>query len=295
MRMTDTLSKEHTMNSNDKVWLVTGAGRGLGADIVRAALAAGHRVVATGRDTGKLDAALGRHERLLTVKLDITDADEARAATEAAVARFGRIDVVVNNAGNFYAGFFEELTSDQVRRQIETLLFGPMNVTRAVLPVMRRQRAGLVLTISSTAGLVGGAFCSGYAAGKFAVEGWMESLAPEIEPFGIATMRVEPGFFRTELLSAGSTTFAAPSIDDYAERAAGMIAFLSGLDGKQPGDPAKLASALVQLAALEKPPSRFVAGIDAMEPIEVKARALLAQIDAHRTLSASLATPPQET
>ena len=115
--MTDTLSKEHTMNSNDKVWLVTGAGRGLGADIVRAALAAGHRVVATGRDTGKLDAALGRHERLLTVRLDITDADEARAATETAVARFGRIDVLVNNAGNFYAGFFEELSPGDFRAQ----------------------------------------------------------------------------------------------------------------------------------------------------------------------------------
>ncbi len=281
------------MSSNEKVWLVTGAGRGLGADIVRAALAAGHRVVATGRDPGKLDAALGAHDRLMTLKLDITDAGDAKAAAAAAVARFGRIDVLVNNAGNFYAGFFEELTPDQIRQQIETLLFGPMNVTRAVLPVMRKQRAGLVLTISSTAGIVGGSFCTGYAAGKFAVEGWMESLAPEVEPFGIATMLVEPGFFRTELLSAGSTTFAKPSIDDYADRTAGTVAFLSGLDGKQPGDPVKLANALVQLAGLDKPPTRFVAGTDAMEPIEAKARALLAQIDAHRKLSASLATDLQ--
>lgn len=281
------------MSSNEKVWLVTGAGRGLGADIVRAALAAGHKVVATGRDPRKLDAVLGSHDKLVTLKLDITDPDDAQAATAAAVARFGQIDVLVNNAGNFYAGFFEELTADQIRQQIETLLFGPMNVTRAVLPVMRKQRAGLVLTISSTAGIVGGSFCTGYAAGKFAVEGWMESLSQEIEPFGIQTMLVEPGFFRTELLSAGSTTFAKPLIEDYADRTAGTIAFLSGLDGKQPGDPAKLANALVQLAALDKPPSRFVAGTDAMEPIEAKAHALLAQIDAHRALSASLATTPQ--
>ena len=283
------------MYSNEKVWLVTGAGRGLGADIVRAALAGGQSVVATGREPKKLDAVLGSHHNLLTLKLDITDADEASAATAAAVARFGRIDVLVNNAGNFYAGFFEELTPDQIRQQIETLLFGPMNVTRAVLPVMRKQRAGLVLTISSTAGLVGGAFCTGYAAGKFGIEGWMESLAPEIEPFNISTMLVEPGFFRTELLSAESTTFAKPSIEDYADRTAGTIAFLSGLDGKQPGDPAKLANALVQLATLDKPPSRFVAGSDAMEPAEAKANALLAQIDAHRGLSASLAIQPQET
>ncbi|MDA8446305.1 SDR family oxidoreductase [Paracidovorax valerianellae] len=278
------------MSLNEKVWLITGAGRGLGADIVRSALSAGHAVVATGRDPKKLDAALGSHDKLLTVKLDITDADDATAAAAAAIARFGRIDVLVNNAGNFYAGFFEELSPDQIRQQIETLLFGPMNVTRAVLPVMRNQRAGLVLTISSTAGLVGGTFCTGYAAGKFGVEGWMESLSPEIEPFGIATMLVEPGFFRTELLSNGSTTFAMPSIDDYADRTAGTIAYLSSLDGKQPGDPVKLASALVQLAVLEKPPRRFVAGTDAMQPIEAKAHALLSQINAHRELSASLVT-----
>lgn len=283
------------MSSNEKVWLVTGAGRGLGADIVRAALAAGQKVVATGRDPAKLEAVLGAHDKLMTLKLDITDADDAKAAAAAAVARFGRIDVLVNNAGNFYAGFFEELTADQMRQQIETLLFGPMNVTRAVLPVMRQQRAGLVLTISSTAGIVGGAFCTGYAAGKFAVEGWMESLAPEVEPFGIQTMLVEPGFFRTELLSANSTTFATPSIDDYADRTAGTIAFLAGLDGQQPGDPVKLAGALVQLAARDKPPSRFVAGSDAMQPIEAKAHALIAQIGAHRALSASLTTHAQET
>ena len=272
-----------------KIWLVTGAGRGLGTDIARAALAAGHAVVATGRDPAKVAEAIGDHANLLSVKLDVTRPEDAQAAVEAAVAKFGRIDVLVNNAGNFYAGFFEELSPQQVRNQIETLLFGPMNVARAVLPAMRRQRSGLLLTISSTAGIAGGMFCTAYAAAKFGVEGWIESLAPEIAPFGIRTMLVEPGFFRTELLTAGSTTFAEPSIDDYAERTRETVAAWSGMSGKQGGDPARLADAIVQLAGLEEPPARFAAGADAVQAFEAKAKALLAQADAHLGLSTSLA------
>ena len=276
--------------TDKKVWLITGAGRGLGVDIAKAALAAGHAVVATGRDPKKVAAAIGNHDDLLAVKLDVTRAEDAQAAVEAAVAKFGRIDVLVNNAGNFYAGFFEELSPDQVRNQIETLLFGPMNVTRAALPVMRKQRSGLLLTISSTAGLSGGMFLTAYAAAKFGVEGWMESLAPEVAPFGIRTMLVEPGFFRTELLTRDSTTYAKPSIDDYAERTGQTVAAWSSMDGKQGGDPAKLADALVQLAALEEPPARFAAGADAVQTFEAKAKALLAQADAHRALSSSLSS-----
>jgi NAD(P)-dependent dehydrogenase (short-subunit alcohol dehydrogenase family) len=185
-----------------KVWLITGAGRGLGVDIAKAALAAGHAVAATGRDAAKVAAAVGEHDNLLAIALDVTQPQDAQAAVEAAVERFGRLDILVNNAGNFFAGFFEELSPEQIRNQIETLLFGPMNVTRAALPVMRSQRAGLLVTISSTAGIAGQMFCTAYAAAKFGIEGWMESLAPEIAPFGIRTMLVEPGFFRTELLSA---------------------------------------------------------------------------------------------
>ena len=272
-----------------EVWLITGAGRGLGVDIARAALAAGHAVVATGRDAAKVAAAVGDHERLLAVKFDVTRPEDAQAAVQAAVAKFGRIDVVVNNAGNFFAGFFEELSAEQVRNQIETLLFGPMNVTRAVLPVMRKQRSGLVVTISSTAGISGQMFCTAYAAAKFGIEGWMESLTPEIAPFGIRTMLVEPGFFRTELLSNDSTTYAKPSVDDYAEKTKESVAAWKSMDGKQGGDPAKLAHALVKLAALEEPPTRFAAGADAVQTFEVKANALLAQAHAHRGLSASLA------
>ena len=181
--------------SEKRVWLITGASRGLGVDIAKAALMAGHSVVATGRDAKRVAAAVGSHDNLLALKLDVTRPQDAEGAVEAAVGKLGRIDILVNNAGNFFAGFFEELSPEQVRHQIETLLFGPMNVTRAVLPVMRQQRSGLLVAISSTAGIAGQLFCTAYAAAKFGIEGWMESLTPEIAAFGIRTMLVEPGFF----------------------------------------------------------------------------------------------------
>jgi NAD(P)-dependent dehydrogenase (short-subunit alcohol dehydrogenase family) len=223
------------------------------------------------------------------VALDVTRAQDAQAAVEAAVARFSRLDVLVNNAGNFFAGFFEELSPEQVRDQIETLLFGPMNVTRAVLPLMRTQRSGLVVTISSTAGITGQLFCTAYAAAKFGIEGWMESLTPEIAPFGIRTMLVEPGFFRTELLTTDSTTYAHPTIPDYAAQTKEIVEAWKSMDGKQGGDPARLANALVQLVALKEPPARFAAGADAVQVFEAKAQTLLAQARAHHELSTSLA------
>jgi NAD(P)-dependent dehydrogenase (short-subunit alcohol dehydrogenase family) len=271
-----------------EVWLITGAGRGLGVHIAKAALAAGHAVVATGRNAAKVAAAIGDRGTLLAIKLDVTSPQDAQTAVEAAVAKFGRVDVLVNNAGNFFAGFFEELSTEQVRNQIETLLFGPMNVTRAVLPVMRKQGSGLVVSISSTAGIAGQMFCTAYAAAKFGIEGWMESLTPEIAPFGIRTMLVEPGFFRTELLTNESTTYATPSIDDYAEKTKEIVAAWKSMDGKQGGDPARLAQALVKLAALKLPPARFGAGADALQTFESKASTLLAQAQAHRDISTSL-------
>jgi len=271
-----------------KVWLITGAGRGLGVDIAKAVLASGQSVVATGRDAAKVAAAVGVHDNLLTTKLDVTRPQDAKATVEAAVAKFGRLDVLVNNAGNFFAGFFEELSPEQVRNQIETLLFGPMNVTRAVLPVMRKQRSGLLLTISSTAGIAGQMFCTAYAAAKFGVEGWMESLTPEVAPFGIRTMLVEPGFFRTELLTNDSTTYAQPTIADYAQQTEEIVAAWKSMDGKQGGDPAKLADTLVKLVEIKEPPTRFAAGADAVQTFETKAKALLAQANAYHELSISL-------
>ena len=277
-------------DTDKKVWIVTGAGRGMGVDIAKAALAAGNAVVATGRRPEAVEQALGgAQDDLLVVKLDVTSPADAEAAARAAVERFGRIDVLVNNAGNFYAGFFEEISPEDFRAQIETTLFGPMNVTRAVLPVMRAQRSGLVVVISSTAGIVGQEFCTAYATSKFGVEGWIESLTPEVAPFGIRTMLVEPGFFRTELLTPESTNYAEPSIEDYAERTEQTVAVWNSMNGQQGGDPAKLAEALVRLAGQDEPPLRWAAGADAVGALEQKARDLLAQADAHRELSSSLA------
>ena len=275
--------------TDKKVWFITGAGRGLGVDIATAALAAGHAVVATGRNAERVSSALGAYDDLLVVTLDVSDPAGIQDAVRAATDRFGHIDVLVNNAGNFNAGFFEELSAEDFRAQIETTLFGPVEVTRAVLPVMRAQRSGLVVTISSTAGIVGQEFCTAYAASKFGVEGWLESLTPEVAPFGIRTMLVEPGFFRTELLSPESTKYAEATIDDYAERTRETVAGWKSMDGRQGGDPAKLANALVRLADEDEPPLRFVAGADAVAAVEQKANTLLAQADAYRELSSDLA------
>jgi NAD(P)-dependent dehydrogenase (short-subunit alcohol dehydrogenase family) len=261
----------------------------MGVDIAKAALAAGHAVIATGRNTDTVSKALGQSNDLMIVKLDVTSPTDAKAVTQAAVERFGRTDVLVNNAGNFYAGFFEEITPEDFRAQVETNLFGPVNVTRAVLPVMRAQRSGLVVQISSTAGINGGEFVSAYSASKFGVEGWIESLTSEVAPFGIRTMLIEPGFFRTELLTPESTSYAKPSIDDYAEKTKQTITAWRGMSGLQGGDPAKLAKALIQLASQDEPPLRWAAGADAVKELERKAQLLLEQANAYRDLSSSLA------
>lgn len=272
-----------------QVWFITGAGRGMGLDIARAALAAGHRVVATGRDPDKVANALGASANMLAVRLDVTKPAEAEAAVKAAIERFSRIDVLINNAASFHAGFFEELTPEQIEAQLATSLIGPMNVTRAVLPGMRRQRGGRIISISSSAGLAGFEFCAAYAASKFGLEGWMESLQAEVEPFGIETMTVNPGFFRTELLTEKSTNYAAPLVEDYDERRTQQLEFWKGYNGKQSGDPAKLARALVTLAGEAVLPRQFIAGADAIETAEQRIAVLRQQIDAHRALSTSLA------
>jgi NAD(P)-dependent dehydrogenase (short-subunit alcohol dehydrogenase family) len=261
----------------------------MGVDFAKAALAADHAVVASGRDRDAVSKALGQSENLLSVTLDVTSPADAEAAVRAAIERFGRIDVLVNNAASFYAGYFEELTPGQMEKQLTTSLIGPMNVTRAVLPVMRNQRSGHIISISSTAGLVGFEFGTAYAASKFGLEGWMESLHAEVAPFGIATTTVNPGFFRTELLTEQSTNYAEPSIADYDERRAKQLEFWKSQNGKQSGDPAKLAQALLTLAGQEPPPRRFIAGADAVATADQAVADLKSQIDAFRELSASLA------
>jgi NAD(P)-dependent dehydrogenase (short-subunit alcohol dehydrogenase family) len=251
--------------SDTKTWLITGASRGLGVDFVTAALTAGHAVVATGRNTAAVTDAVDTSTNLLVVKLDVTSRSDAEAAVAAAVDRFGRLDVLVNNAGSFYAGYFEELTPEQIDRQLATSLIGPMNVSRAVLPVMRRQRSGHIISISSGAGLVGFEFCTAYAASKFGLEGWMESLQAEVEPFGVQTTIVNPGFFRTEILGERSARYAEPSVANYGEPRSKQREWWEAQNGQQPGDPAKLAQALIRIASENPPPHRFIAGADAVD------------------------------
>ena len=274
------------------VWFITGAGRGMGADFAKAVLASGHQLIATARDTERLRGVLGDSDDLLVVKLDVTKTGEAEEAVKAGVERFGRIDVLVNNAANFEAGYFEELTPEQVDRQLAASLIGPMNVTRAVLPVMRTQRAGHVIAISSSAGIGAGfEFVSAYAAAKFGLEGFMESLRAEVAPFGIHTTVVNPGFFRTELLTEQSTNYAPPSVADYDERRVPLLEYWKSQNGLPSGDPARLAQALLTIAAQEPPPRRFIAGADAIGTAEQKIAELREDIEAHRALSVSLAFP----
>ncbi|WP_018658083.1 SDR family oxidoreductase [Actinomadura flavalba] len=272
-----------------KVFLITGAGRGMGTEIARAALKDGHRVVATGRRPEAVEEAVGGPcDDLLVTRLDVTEPQDAQDAVAAALDRFGRIDVLVNNAGTFCAGHFEEVSPERMRAQLETNLFGPMNVTRAVLPTLREQRSGHIMTLSSFAGLVGQEFCAAYSTSKFAVEGWMESLRYDVKPFGIDTTIVEPGLFRTELLADASTTWPDVAIDDYAERTAEQLASWKALHGDQPGDPARIARALLGVAALEHPPLRFVAGDDAIATALNKASELSLEAEESRGLGSLL-------
>ena len=256
--------------TNKKVWFVTGTSRGMGVDFAKAALAAGNAVVATGRNMNAVAKAIGESDDLLVVKMDVTSPADAESAVQTAVDRFGRIDVLVNNAANFYGGYFEELTPEQIERQLATSLIGPMNVTRAILPVMRKQCSGHIIAISSGAGLMGFEFNSAYCAAKFGLEGWMEALQPEVAPFNIHTTVVNPGFFRTELLTQESATYATPSIAEYADRHAARVQWYEAMNGRQAGDPAKLARALVTIAGQEQPPRRFIAGADAIAIAEQK-------------------------
>lgn len=271
-----------------QTWFITGAARGIGAEIVRVALAAGHQVAATGRDPAKIAQAFPQApDRLLALALDVTDEAQAHTAAEAAIARFGRIVVLVNNAGYGQLGAFEESTDADLRTQFETNVFGLMHVTRAVLPHMRAARAGHIFQLSSIAGLRGGAGGSLYCASKWAVEGFSESLAQEVEPFGIRVTCIQPGFFRTDFLDPSSARFAAPRIADYAGFSARLKAGYEACNHAQAGDPVKLAALMLQLASDANPPFRFPAGTDAVEIAQGKIESRQAELDRWRELSAT--------
>jgi NAD(P)-dependent dehydrogenase (short-subunit alcohol dehydrogenase family) len=267
-----------------KTWFITGASRGLGAAIARAALDAGDRVVVTARRRETVAEIFGEDsDTVLPLSLDVTDP----AQIAAAVDRFGRIDVLVNNAGYGHLGLFEETRPEDARVQFDTNVFGLFDMTRAVLPIMRRQRSGHVFNISSIGGLLGGESGSIYCASKFAVEGFTESVAAEVKPFGIRMTIVEPGFFRTDFLDASSVRHADNPIADYAEASAAIRAFYDARSHNQAGDPAKLGQALVTLANADNPPVRWSAGTDAIAVVEGKAAGLKSELDAWRDLSAS--------
>ena len=280
------------MTDERRVWFITGASRGMGVAFSKAVLAAGDAVVATGRRPDEVATVLGESDSLLAIRLDVTSVDEARRAADAAVDRFGRIDVLVNNAGASFKGYFEEMSPEQVEQQLATNLLGPMNVTRAVLPDMRRQRSGHVIAISSGAGLIGFEYSSVYAASKAGLEGWMGALDQEVAPFGIRTTIINPGFFRTALASPESLVWPALTIDDYAERSAAQRAWWASQDGQQAGDPDKLAQALLTIIDENPPPRRFIAGADVLALAQRKIDELHDQIESHRELSTSLSFDP---
>jgi NAD(P)-dependent dehydrogenase (short-subunit alcohol dehydrogenase family) len=288
-----TESADSTIRESGRVWLVTGASRGMGASFVAAVLDAGHRVVATARRPETVHQVFGVHERLAAVALDVTHEQQAEQAVAAAVKRFGRLDVLVNSAGASFKGYFEEMSPAQVSQQLAVNLLGPMHVTRAALPVMRAQRSGQIIAISSGAGLMGFEYSSVYAAAKAGLEGWMSALTQEVAPFGIDTMVVNPGFFRTGLAGPESLVWPEVSVEDYAERSAAQREWWQAQDGRQAGDPDKLARAVVALSGGGAMPRRFIAGADVLAIVDRKVAELQSQASAHRDLSLSLGVDDQ--
>ncbi|KNZ30632.1 MAG: short-chain dehydrogenase [Methylibium sp. NZG] len=279
------------MSPSPSTWFITGASRGLGAAIARAALRAGHRVAATGRDAAAVQAALASDasDRLLALTLDVTQPAQALQAVGVALDRFGRIDVLVNNAGYGQMGMFEEVDGADIQAQFDTNVFGLMHVTRAVLPTMRAQRSGHVFNVSSIGGQVGFAGASLYCATKFAVEGFSASLAPEVAPFGIRVTAVAPGFFRTDFLDPRSIRYGSAATADYADASAALRDTYDGYSHQQAGDPEKLAAALLTLATHPKPPLNFVVGADAVGMALGEIERLRGEVAGWRTLSEATA------
>ncbi|MCZ8406389.1 oxidoreductase [Achromobacter dolens] len=253
-----------------KVWFITGASRGLGALIAEAALADGNAVVAAGRNPAAITERLGQAPGLRAVALDVTRPEQAQAAVAAALQAFGRIDVLVNNAGFGLLGAVEESSDVNVRRMYDTNVFGLLNVTRAALPAMRERRAGHVINISSIGGFRSGAGFGAYCSTKFAVEGLTEALHDELAPLGIHATVVEPGYFRTDFLDATSLVVAPGEIADYAATSGQVRRRAVDLNHQQPGDPVRLAAAMVELANAAEPPLRLPLGSDTLAAIAEK-------------------------
>ena len=270
------------------VWFITGASRGFGAEIVEKALAAGHSVVATARDPQAIAARFpDGGDRLRGVALDVLDESAAAAAVESAVQQFGRIDIVVNNAGRGLLAAVEEATDAAARAVFDTNVFGTLNVLRAVLPTLRAQRSGRIINLSSIGGFIGSTGWGVYCATKFAVEGFSEALAKEVEPLGISVTIVEPGYFRTDFLDASSLSTEATVIDDYAQTAGATRQHATDVNHAQPGDPVKAAAAIVNIATAERPPLRIQLGRDSFTAVAAKLDFVAAEQQTWRDLSVS--------
>ncbi|WP_020656821.1 oxidoreductase [Massilia niastensis] len=270
-----------------RTWFITGAARGFGALLVKEALQAGDAVIATARNPQQVIDQHGEHPNLLPLPLDVTDAQQAHAAADEGVRRFGRIDILINNAGFGLLGAVEESSPEDVEQVFATNVFGMLNVTRAVLPHMRRQRAGHVINISSLGGYQAYYGWGVYGATKFAVEGLTEALAQELEPLGVRVTVVEPGFFRTDFLDSSSLRKTAVEIGDYDATVGAMRRFAGDANHQQPGDPARLAQAFLQLVNAEQPPLRLPLGSDAVARIEGKHRFVAEELERWRALSLS--------
>jgi NAD(P)-dependent dehydrogenase (short-subunit alcohol dehydrogenase family) len=279
------------MTDAPKVWLVTGASRGIGAEIVAAALAAGDKVVAGVRNAMRLSEAFANREGLFVVDLDVQDSAQIAAAVDSTVKRFGSVDILVNNAGYGQIGAFELTTEQEADEQFATNVFGLFNMTRAVLPLLRKRRSGHIFNISSIAGLRGGPGASIYAASKFAVEGFTESLSSELAPFGIRVTIVEPGHFRTDFLDARSLRTAQPSIPDYEKFARRSAEALAAQNHNQLGDPARLAEILVCLSRAAEVPRRLILGSDAYAVAEAKISEMHGELARWRDVSLSTDRP----
>ena len=277
----------NTNNGFKRVWFITGATRGLGALIAEAALADGNAVVATGRNIAAITERFGHSAALLPVALDVTDETQAKAAVQAAVERFGRIDVLVNNAGFGLLGAIEESSDADVRRMYDTNVFGLLNITRAVLPVMRAQRAGHVINMSSIGGYRAAAGFGAYSSTKFAVEGLTEALRAELKPLGIHATVVEPGYFRTDFLDATSLVVAGNVIADYDETSGEVRRRATHMNHNQPGNPEKLAAAMVELVDAQTPPLRLPLGTDTLKAIAEKNAYVTQETETWKALSAS--------
>jgi NAD(P)-dependent dehydrogenase (short-subunit alcohol dehydrogenase family) len=280
-----------TASTKPRVWLITGASRGFGALIAEAALAQGDSVIATGRNPDAIRQRLGSSPALLAIKMDVTDNAQVKAAVQSAIAQFERIDVLINNAGYGLLGAVEESSDEDVRRLYDTNVFGLLNVTRAVLPHLRAQGSGHVINLSSIGGFRASPGFGVYCSTKFAVEGISEALHGELQPLGIHVTVVEPGFFRTDFLDATSLVTADLIIDDYAATSGALRSIAGDLNHNQPGDPARLASAFIQLVDAQEPPLRLALGTDTLAAIAKKIAFVEQETKAWDALSASTDFP----